>query len=72
MNPAVTPRQGLTVEAGLTEAEVATCLTTTLYDVVAALQTVVKPDEDDLVVAVMVHWLRSGRVTFVRNVTVAA
>jgi hypothetical protein len=30
------------------------------YDVMAALQTVVESDEDDLVVAVMVDWLRSG------------
>jgi hypothetical protein len=72
MNPVVTPHQGQTVEAGLTAAAAPTCLTTTLYDVIAALQTAVKPDEDDLVVAVMVHWLRSGRITLVRNVTVAA
>jgi hypothetical protein len=47
-------------------------LRTTLYDVEAALQTVVKSDEDDLVVAVVVPWLRSRRITFVRDVTVAA
>jgi hypothetical protein len=72
MNPVVTPRQGQRVEAGLTAAEAPTCLTTTLYDVIAALQTVVKPDEDDLVVAVMVHWLRSRLITFVRDMTMAA
>jgi hypothetical protein len=32
----------------------------------------VKPDDDGLVVAVMVHWLCNGRITFVRDVTVAA
>jgi hypothetical protein len=40
--------------------------------VMAALQTGVEPDEDDLVVAVMVDWFRSRRITFVRDVTVAA
>jgi hypothetical protein len=72
VTPVFTPRQRQTVEVGLTAAEAPTCLTTTLYDVIAALQTVVKPDEDDLVVAVMVHWLRSRLITFVRDVTVTA
>jgi hypothetical protein len=72
MNPVVTPYKVQTVEAGLTAAEAPAHLRTTLYDVMSALQTVVEPDEDDLVVAVMVHWLRSRRITFVRDVTVAA
>jgi hypothetical protein len=37
-------------------------LTTTLYDLMAALQNVVGPDNDVLVVATMVHLLRSGRL----------
>src|SRR5882724_1432972 len=69
MNPVVTPYQVQTVEAALTAAEAPPRLRTTLYDVMAALQTVVEPDEDDLVVAVMVYWLRSRRITFVRDVT---
>jgi hypothetical protein len=72
MNPVVKPCKAETVEAGLTAAEPQACLMTTLYDVMAALQTVVEPDEDDLAVAVMVHWLHSQRITFVRDVTVAA
>jgi hypothetical protein len=72
MNPVVTAYQVQTVEAGLTAAKALLRLRTTLYDVMAALQTVVEPDEDDLVVAVIVHWLRSGHITFVRDVTVAA
>jgi hypothetical protein len=32
-------------------------VTTTLYDVIAALQTVVEPEEDDLVVAIVAAWL---------------
>jgi hypothetical protein len=45
---------------------------TTLLDVMATLQTVVKPAEDDLVVAIVVRWLRSGRITFLGNMTEAA
>ena len=37
--------------------------TTTLYDLMAALQDVVGPDNDVLVVASVVHLLRSGRLT---------
>lgn len=72
MSPVVTPYQVQTVGAALTAAEAPPRLGTTLYDVMAALQTVVEPDEDDLVVAVMVDWFRSRRITFVRDVTVAA
>jgi hypothetical protein len=72
MNPVVTPYRVQTIDAGLTAAKALPRLRTTLYDVMAALQTVVETDEDDLVVAVMVHWLRSRRITFVRDVTVAA
>ena len=38
-------------------------LTTTLYDLITALQDVVAPDDDVLVVATVVHLLRSGRLT---------
>jgi hypothetical protein len=72
MNPLVKPCKAQTVEAGLTVAEPQACLMTTLYDAMAALHTIVEPDEDNLVVAVVVQWLRSGRLTFVRDVTVAA
>ena len=46
--------------------------TTTLYDVIAALQAVVEPSEDALVVAIVDEWLRSGRLRFVEAVTIAA
>jgi hypothetical protein len=72
MNPGVKPCKAETVEVRLTAAEPQACLMTTLYDVMAALQTIVEPDEDNLVVAVVVQWLRSGRLTLVRDVTVAA
>lgn len=38
-------------------------ITTTLYDLLATMQAVVSPDEDELVVTTVVHWLRSGRIT---------
>jgi hypothetical protein len=72
MNAVEAPCQGQTAEGRLTAAETSAWLTTTLYDVLATLQTVVEPDEDDLVVAVVMHWLRTRRLTFVRDVTVAA
>jgi hypothetical protein len=36
--------------------------TTTLYDLIAALQAVVGPDEDALVVATVAHLLQSGQL----------
>jgi hypothetical protein len=37
-------------------------MTTTLFDLIAALQVVVEPEEDAWVVATVVRWLRSGRI----------
>jgi hypothetical protein len=72
MNAVVTPQQGQIVEAGQTAAEAPARLTTTLYDVIAALQSVVEPDEDGIVIAVVGHWLRTRRITRVGGATVAA
>ncbi len=49
-----------------------TRVTTTLYDVIAALQSVVEPEEDDVVVAIVAEWLRSGRLRFPEDATIAA
>jgi hypothetical protein len=49
-----------------------TRVTTTLYDVMAALQTVVEPEEDDVVVAIVADWLRSGRLRVPEDATIAA
>ena len=43
-------------------------ITTTLYDLIAALQDVVQPGEDALVVATMVHLLRTRRITWLSNI----
>jgi hypothetical protein len=40
---------------------------TTLYDLIEAINSEVSPDEEELVVATVLHLLRSGRIRFVRN-----
>src|SRR5215510_5547524 len=52
--------------------EAPTRVTTTLYDVMAALQTVVEPEDDDIVVAIVAAWLRSGRLRVPEDATIAA
>jgi hypothetical protein len=47
-------------------------VTTTLYDVMAALQSVVEPEEDAVVVAIVAAWLRSGRLRVPEDATIAA
>jgi hypothetical protein len=65
MNSRVTRRQARTAAQG-------SACQTTLLDVMATLQTVVRPAEDDLAVAIVVHWLYSGRIAFLGNMTEAA
>jgi hypothetical protein len=38
------------------------CLITTLYEVIAAIQDGLSPDDDALVVATVMHFLQSGRL----------
>jgi hypothetical protein len=52
--------------------EAPTRVTTTLYDVMAALQSVVEPEEDAVVVAIVAAWLRSGRLRVPEDATIAA
>ena len=52
--------------------EAPTRVTTTLYDVMAALQTVVEPEDDALVVAIVTEWFRSGRLRVLEDATIAA
>jgi hypothetical protein len=44
--------------------EMPSCLTTTLYDLITAIQAVVDPHDDALAVATVVYLLRSGRLTW--------
>lgn len=41
-----------------------TTVQTTLYDLIAAINSEVGPDDDDLVTATIVHLMHSGRVRF--------
>ena len=45
-------------------------LTTTLYELLAAIQDVVGPDDDTLVVATVGYLLQSGRLTWLRQASV--
>ena len=65
MNPVMTPRQGRKGEASPVAAKAPTCLNTTPYDTIAALQSGTAPAEDDLVVALAVRCLRTRRLTLV-------
>ena len=51
-------------ETGMHEAATLSCRSTTLYDVIAAIQDRLSPDDDALVVGTVVHLLRSGRLTW--------
>ena len=65
-------RNEISPTEALSTAEAPTRVTTTLYDVIAALQTVVEPEGDDLIVAIVAEWLRSGRLRFPEDATIAA
>jgi hypothetical protein len=72
VNPAMTLHQGRKDSARQMAAAAPIGPKTTLYDVMAVLQSGVEPDEVDLVVAIVVRWLRTGRITLVRAATAAA
>ena len=64
MAPVMERDEVTTGAMGRLRAVTPSCLTTTLYDLIAALQEVVGPDNDALVVATVEHLLRSGRLTW--------
>ena len=64
MSTVMDPGEGARMARGRREDALPARLTTTLYALLAALQDVVGPDNDLLVVATVVHLLRSGRLTF--------
>jgi len=47
--------------------ETSSCITTTLEELLAALQDMMGPENDAQVVATVTHLLRSGRLTFPRQ-----
>ncbi len=44
-----------------------TTVTTSLYELIEALQETAGPEEDDLIVATVMYLLESGRITFPRR-----
>jgi hypothetical protein len=56
-----------TIDPAETIPTIHSTITTTLYDLVATLQTIVEPHDDDLIVATVWHLLRSGRITWQRD-----
>jgi hypothetical protein len=72
MHSVMTPCQGRKGEASPVAANAPACLKTTRYDTIAALQSGAAPAEGDWVVAMVVRWLRTGRLTLVGDVPAAA
>lgn len=58
-----------TREQDAREEDAPRCLTTTLYDLITALQDVVEPHEDSLVVGLVAGWLQTGRITVLNQAT---
>jgi hypothetical protein len=64
MSHVMASREGVTVATDGGEAARPPRLATTLYELLAAIQEVVGPEEDALVVATVRHLLQSGRLTW--------
>jgi hypothetical protein len=65
MHTVIDPREEesvATIETSGGEEIAPATITTTLYDLIAALQEVVEPGEEELVVATVVSLLRAGRI----------
>ena len=45
-------------------------VSTTLYDLIAAVDEAIEPGEEDLMVPIVAHLLRAGRAHFLRDVDV--
>ena len=56
-----------TVATGMQRVATPSHCTTTLYDLIAALQAMVGQDDDALVVATVAHLLHSGRLTMLET-----
>ena len=45
-----------------------TTKTTTLFDLIAAMQDIAQPGDEALIAPTVAHWIRSGRITFQRDI----
>jgi hypothetical protein len=67
MSTVIVPGEVATRAAGKRSEAPTARLTTTLYDLIAALQDVVGAEDDMFVVITVVHLLQSGRLTWLRT-----
>jgi hypothetical protein len=58
---------GQVVAKEIVEATGLSCVTTTLYDLIAAMHDIVESNDDTVVVATVDHMLRAGRIAFLDN-----
>jgi hypothetical protein len=66
MAAVMTSGEKATGATGLREDVMPSRLTTTLYDLMTTIQEVAGPDDEALVIATIMHLLRSGRLTWLR------
>lgn len=45
-----------------------TTKTTTLFDLIAAMQDIAQPEDEALIAPTVAQWIRSGRITFQRDI----
>ncbi len=64
MRTVIDASEETSVETVVTATDRPATLTTTLYDLIAAVQDVAGPDNDALIVAAVQHLLRAGLVTW--------
>ena len=53
---------------GTSPQALSTTTTTTLFDLIAALQDSAQPGDEALIVPTVAQWIRSGRITFQRDI----
>ena len=64
MNATIDAVEPVTFRTAMATTRAPTSITTTLYELLAVLQTVAEPDEDELIVALVASWIHTGRLTF--------
>jgi hypothetical protein len=67
MSKVVEPLVGQAATKEIAEEIGLSFITTTLYDLIAAMQQIVGSNDDTVVVATIDHMLRSGRIAFLKT-----
>ena len=71
MNAVATPPEQSTAlhcTPGISPKALSTTTTTTLFDLIAAMQDSAQPEDEALIAPTVAQWLRSGRITFQRDI----